>query len=111
MKFTQKSLAVSLAVAALVLSGCTKKPDRPYPGSTVLGPQNTGPVAPADASFGQNTTGLVDRGSDFDPNGHNRTALQSQCPSRSSRWVGFLSRYSLATFSFSRSEARTSDLS
>jgi len=78
MKFTQKSLAVSLAVAALVLSGCTKKPDRPYPGSTVLGPQNTGPVAPADASFGQNTTGLVDRGSDFDPNGHNRTALQSQ---------------------------------
>ncbi len=33
---------------------------------------------PMDASFGQNTTGLVDRGSEFDPNGHNRTALQAQ---------------------------------
>ena len=78
MKFHSKSVAVSLAVAALVLAGCTKKPDRPYPGSTVLGPQSTGPAVPTDASFGQNTTGLVDRGADFDPNGHNRTALQGQ---------------------------------
>jgi len=78
MKFHSKSVAVSLAVAALVLAGCTKKPDRPYPGSTVLGPQSTGPAVPTDASFVQNTTGLVDRGADFDPNGHNRTALQGQ---------------------------------
>ncbi|MFM9081780.1 MAG: OmpA family protein [Opitutaceae bacterium] len=77
MKLIPKSLALPVAVAALALAGCSKKPDRPYPGSTVLGPQN-GPAAPADASFGQNTTGLVDRGSDFDPNGHNRTALQGQ---------------------------------
>ena len=78
MKLTQKSLFLPVAVATLVLAGCSKKPDRPLPGSTVLGPQSTGPVAPADTSFGQNTTGLVDRGSDFDPNGHNRTALQAQ---------------------------------
>ena len=78
MKLTQKTFVFPVAVAALALAGCTKKPDRPYPGSTVLGPQSTGPAAPADASFGQNTTGLVDRGSDFDPNGHNRTALQAQ---------------------------------
>jgi peptidoglycan-associated lipoprotein len=78
MKFHSKFVAVPLAAAALVLAGCTKKPDRPYPGSTVLGAQSTGPAAPIDASFGQNTTGLVDRGSDFDPNGHNRAALQSQ---------------------------------
>ena len=75
MKFTPKSLVVPVTLAALSLSGCSKKPDRPNPGSTVLGPQAT---APADASFGQNTTGLVDRGSDFDPNGHNRAALQGQ---------------------------------
>lgn len=35
----------------------------------------TGPV---DTSFQQDAAGLVDRGSDFDPNGHNRTALQAQ---------------------------------
>ena len=50
---------------------------RPSPASTVLGPQG-GPAAPSDATFGQETTGLTDRGSDFDPNGHNRTALQAQ---------------------------------
>ena len=50
---------------------------RPSPASTVLGPQG-GSTAPIDATFGQETTGLTDRGSDFDPNGHNRTALQAQ---------------------------------
>mgnify|MGYP000960618720 CR=1 FL=1 len=34
--------------------------------------------APTDTSFAQETTGLTDRGGDFDPNGHNRTALQAQ---------------------------------
>jgi peptidoglycan-associated lipoprotein len=81
MKLASQKLSLLVASAALVLAGCTKKPDRPHPGSTVLGPQTGGPnmaAGPVDASFGQNTTGLVDRGSDFDPNGHNRTALQAQ---------------------------------
>lgn len=81
MKLVSPKLFVVVASAALVLAGCTKKPDRPHPGSTVLGPQTGGPniaSGPTDANFGQNTTGLVDRGSDFDPNGHNRTALQAQ---------------------------------
>ena len=81
MKLASPRISLLVASAALVLAGCTKKPDRPHPGSTVLGPQTGGPsvpTGPTDASFGQNTTGLVDRGSDFDPNGHNRTALQAQ---------------------------------
>jgi peptidoglycan-associated lipoprotein len=81
MKLAQSKLSLLVASAALVLAGCTKKPDRPHPGSTVLGPQTGGPniaAGPVDTSFGQSTTGLVDRGSDFDPNGHNRTALQAQ---------------------------------
>lgn len=81
MKLVSPKLSLIVASAALVLAGCTKKPDRPHPGSTVLGPQTGGPGIPSgpiDTSFGQNTTGLVDRGSDFDPNGHNRTALQAQ---------------------------------
>lgn len=65
------------AAAAAFLAGCSKQPMRPSPASTVLGPQG-GSAAPVDASFGQETTGLADRGSDFDPNGHNRTALQAQ---------------------------------
>lgn len=79
MKLPLPTLALLAAGAALALSGCTKKPDRPHPGSTVLGPQ-TGPgsTTPLDVNLGQNTTGLVERGSDFDPNGHNRTALQAQ---------------------------------
>ena len=70
-----RSLCVAAAAAAF-LSGCSKQPMRPSPASTVLGPQ--GSTAPVDATFGQETTGLTDRGSDFDPNGHNRTALQAQ---------------------------------
>lgn len=81
MKLASKKISLLVASAALVLAGCTKKPDRPSPQSTVLGQQPGGPAVPSgpvDTSFGQNTTGLVDRGSDFDPNGHNRTALQAQ---------------------------------
>lgn len=81
MKLASKILPLLAASVAILITGCTKKPDRPNPGSTVLGPQSGGPniaPGPTDTTFGQNTTGLVDRGSDFDPNGHNRTALQAQ---------------------------------
>lgn len=71
-----RSLGVAAAAAAL-LAGCSKQPMRPSPTSTILGAQS-GTTAPVDASFGQANTGLTDRGSDFDPNGHNRTALQAQ---------------------------------
>ncbi|MBI5688461.1 MAG: OmpA family protein [Verrucomicrobia bacterium] len=79
MKLPLPTLALLAAGAALLFAGCTKKPDRPHPGSTVLGPQGDGrSTTPMDVNLGQNTTGLVERGSDFDPNGHNRTALQAQ---------------------------------
>ncbi|MBM3852967.1 MAG: flagellar motor protein MotB [Verrucomicrobia bacterium] len=80
MNLSSLKLSLVAASAMLVLAGCTKKPDRPHPGSTVIGPQTGGPgltTPPIDTTFGQ-TTGLVERGSEFDPNGHNRTALQAQ---------------------------------
>jgi peptidoglycan-associated lipoprotein len=81
MKLASQTLSLLVASLAFAITGCSKKPDRPHPGSTVLGPQTGGPgltTGPTDTSFGQTTTGLVDRGSDFDPSGHNRTALQAQ---------------------------------
>jgi peptidoglycan-associated lipoprotein len=81
MKLTLPRFSLLVSSVALVLTGCTKQPVRPHPGSTVLGPQGGGAglaTTPVEASFPQETTGLVDRGGDFDPNGHNRTALQAQ---------------------------------
>ncbi len=81
MKLIPHRISIFAAGFALVLAGCTKQPVRPHPGSTVLGPQTGGPGlagGPMDTTFPQDTTGLVDRGADFDPNGHNRTALQAQ---------------------------------
>jgi peptidoglycan-associated lipoprotein len=42
MKFASKSLCIVAASAAVIFSGCTKKPVRPDPSSTALGPQSGG---------------------------------------------------------------------
>ncbi len=80
MKLVSPKLSLLVASAALVLAGCTKKPARPDPSATVLGQQGLGTTTPTDANFGGNATGLlVERtGNEFDPNGHNRTALEAQ---------------------------------
>jgi peptidoglycan-associated lipoprotein len=80
MKLASPKLILVAASAALLLAGCSKKPARPDPQATVLGPQGGGAsAAPSDAGFGNpDAPGLVDRGAGFDPLGQNRTALEAQ---------------------------------
>jgi peptidoglycan-associated lipoprotein len=52
MKFASKSLCIVAASAAAFLAGCSKKPIRPDPSSTALGPQsgNAGALTPTEVS-------------------------------------------------------------
>lgn len=77
MKLVSKKLCLVLASAAFVFAGCSKKPARPNPGSTVLGQQIDSAPAPTNLSTVSDlNTGLVPR-DDFDPlTGQNRVALQ-----------------------------------
>ncbi len=79
MKLVSSSLCLVIASAALVLAGCSKKPDRPAPSQTV--PQmgsNTGGLNPTGVDTGLAPgTDLTARTNDFDPAGLNRTALQA----------------------------------
>ena len=46
MKINVKLFSLAFVAAALVLTGCTKKPVRPSPADTVFGPQPGGTVTP-----------------------------------------------------------------
>ena len=46
MKINVKLFSLAFVAAALVLTGCTKKPVRPSPDQTVFGPQTGGTVTP-----------------------------------------------------------------
>ena len=46
MKIIVKLFSLAFVAAALVLTGCTKKPVRPSPDQTLIGPQNGGTVTP-----------------------------------------------------------------
>lgn len=76
MKLVSQTLCLVLASAALVLAGCSKKPDRPIPTQTApMG--STATAAPTDLSTTLDAnSGLTQRTDDFDPNGLNRAALQ-----------------------------------
>lgn len=79
MKSASRLAVLTLAGAALLLAGCTKKPVRPYPGETVMGPQNgSSSIAPTDvATTADQNSGLQARGpGDFDANGQLRGALE-----------------------------------
>ena len=81
MNLVSPKLCLVLASAALVLAGCTKKPTRPDPNQTVLGPQSGGPGITTPPTQLGDIGGLTPReGGDnmFDPLGQNRTALQAQ---------------------------------
>lgn len=80
MNFASKNLCLVSAAVALVLTGCTKKPDRPAPSQTVMGPQTGGPgyntPPPTTTDFGNNT-GLPLHDNSFDPMGQNRDLLKT----------------------------------
>lgn len=82
MKSASQKLFLVVASAALLLAGCSKKPSRPDPQATVLGPQGgvggTG-LGPTDAGFGNpDAPGLTERGEGFNEMGQNREALAAQ---------------------------------
>jgi peptidoglycan-associated lipoprotein len=66
MNIALKKLCLVFASAALVLSGCSKKPKRPDPSATVLGPTGGGSITPLDvnAAVDPSAAGLEQR----DPN-------------------------------------------
>lgn len=81
MNLASKKLFLAAASAALVLAGCTKKPTRPAPDQTVLGPTGgTGSLTnlpPTDANIGLSPD-LKARGDGFDASNQNRSALAAQ---------------------------------
>ncbi len=86
MKFASQKLflAATSCALALLLAGCPKKPARPDPAATLMGPQgsgtstNLGGMGPSAANLNLDAPGLVERGEGFDPLGQNRTALDAQ---------------------------------
>jgi peptidoglycan-associated lipoprotein len=70
MKLASKSLFVVVASAAVIFAGCTKKPVRPDPSATALGPQSGGaslqpteiPVAPDTSLQARDANGAIDDG-------------------------------------------------
>jgi peptidoglycan-associated lipoprotein len=77
MNSVSKKLYLVLVSAAAILAGCAKKPMRPDPSATVLGPQGGGALNPTDvATMADANSGLQARG-DFDANGQLRGALDS----------------------------------
>jgi peptidoglycan-associated lipoprotein len=65
MKINVKLFSLAFVAAALVLSGCTKKPVRPSPDQTVMGPQTGGTVTP----IAVETPTTVDQNSQLQPRG------------------------------------------
>lgn len=66
MNTASKKLCFLICSAALILTGCSKKPKRPDPSSTVLGPNGGGTLNPQDLNppVDPNAAGLTQR----DPN-------------------------------------------
>jgi len=83
MKFSSPRLCLVVASAALALAGCTKKPTRPDPSATVIGPAGNGSgaglgsVMPMDLSTTTPGSDLMARGR-FDANNQDRSALAAQ---------------------------------
>lgn len=65
MKFASQKLGLVIVSAALAFAGCTKKPTRPDPASTVLGPQggpgSGGMMMPVDVPYNPDAPGLTQR--------------------------------------------------
>ncbi len=77
MNIVSRKLLFVLLSATVLFAGCAKKPKRPDPSSTVLGPSTGGNLTPTDAgTFGDLNTGLDQRDAGWDAANQNRTLLQ-----------------------------------
>jgi peptidoglycan-associated lipoprotein len=82
MKLASMKLSLAVASAALVLAGCSKKPLRPDPSMTQLGPTPGGGSSSmaggvGDANFNSTAPELTARGEGFDANNQNRDLLKT----------------------------------
>lgn len=80
MNIASKKFILVIAGLALGLAGCTKKPKRPDPSATVLGPNGTGgsPINPMDVATTTEPGSLLEqREPGFDINGQLRGKLES----------------------------------
>ena len=78
MNSVSRKLLFLLVSAVVLLAGCAKKPKRPDPSSTVLGPNAGGTIVPQDLGTVADANSLLSaRDAGWDPNGQNRTLLQS----------------------------------
>jgi peptidoglycan-associated lipoprotein len=78
MNSVSKKLCLVLISAAAILAGCSKKPQRPDPSATVLGPQGGGAALnPTDVAMTADANSGLQARSDFDANGQLRGALES----------------------------------
>lgn len=81
MNLPSRRLCLVVASTALVFAGCSKKPMRPDPSSTLMGPQTGGAntaLSPQDLTTTSAGPDLSLRDAGFDQNGQNRAALAAQ---------------------------------
>jgi len=77
MNSVSKKYYLFLVSAAAIFAGCAKKPMRPDPSATVIGPQGGGALNPQDVAVSADqNSGLQDRGA-FDASGQLRGQLES----------------------------------
>jgi len=77
MNIASRKLFLVIISAAVLLTGCTKKPKRPDPSATVFGPTSGGMINPIDVSTTADPlSGLEQRDPGFDLNGQMRGVLQ-----------------------------------
>ncbi len=71
MKLASKSLCIIAASAAAFLAGCAKKPVRPDPSATALGPTTGGPALnPTEVTTSPDAAGLAPRDPNIIDDGH-----------------------------------------
>lgn len=77
MNIVSRKLLFVLVSATVLFAGCAKKPKRPDPSSTVLGPTSGGNINPQDIStVADLNSGLDQRDAGWDLNNQNRSILQ-----------------------------------
>ncbi len=76
MKSVSNRICLVLASFAVVLSGCSKKPVRPDPSATMLGPQGGGNLNPEAVATNPDLGTLQARDAGFDANGQQRGAVE-----------------------------------
>jgi peptidoglycan-associated lipoprotein len=76
MKHVSKLLGLTLAVAALLLSACAKKPIRPDPGATQTGPQTNNGINPEAVALPGENINLTERNPNEKPDDANKSVVE-----------------------------------